>query len=317
MDREVHVRELNHSILAIINKTLDRFCWLGFCGPWPEDTWISLAQTVPFSEFGPFVPFFVPWNRIYWHLIIVNRSNGLNTVKKIIELVTPNFLYVTVSTNSYGIGGQANYSVPSNLLILSQGGSGHVALPLWLFSLDWHKFPILRSYKYDVVFLGSLRNHRVRPVMVNALRASMPHDRIFIGRSRSWTQFYRQSKFIMTPRGFGRNSYRLMETLQMGMVPVYIYTDFLWLPYYDSINWSSFAMITSLPHLNQTLKSLLNCSVERVNEMRRKSRSLKESHFSVDGMWSQIRRFLKYGFEGNDLRCSRFSSWPDETFAMS
>jgi hypothetical protein len=312
MDRSAHTREISQAILKIINKTLGRFCWLGFCGPWPEDTWIDMAGAVPFSDFGPFVPFFVPWNKIYWHLIVVNQSNGYRTVNRLIELITPNFLYVTLTTNSYGIGGKTNYSIPYNLLILSQGGSGHVALPLWLYSLDWHKFPILKSYKYDAVFLGSLRNHRVRPMMVNAMRAIMPHTRIFIGISHNWINIYRQSKFIMTPRGFGRNSYRLMETLQMGMVPVYIYTDFLWLPYYDSINWSSFAVITSLRDLNQTLRFLLDCPVERVNEMRVKSQSFQNSHFSVEGMWRQIRRFLRYGFEGTDLRCGRFSSWPDE-----
>jgi hypothetical protein len=89
----------------------------------------------------------------------------------------------------------------------------------------------------------------------------------------------------------------------MGMVPVYLYEDVIWLPYYNSINWSSFAVITSLRDLNRTLAFLSGCPIERVNEMRRKARILADSHFSIESVWRQIRGFLKYGFEGNDLRC--------------
>jgi hypothetical protein len=38
-----------------------------------------------------------------------------------------------------------------------------------------------------------------------------------------WKQVMRNSRFSLVPRGFGRTAYHLMETIQMGLIPVYIY----------------------------------------------------------------------------------------------
>ena len=35
----------------------------------------------------------------------------------------------------------------------------------------------------------------------------------------------------LVPRGFGRTAYHLMETFQMGRVPLYVYSDVPWVPY--------------------------------------------------------------------------------------
>ena len=41
------------------------------------------------------------------------------------------------------------------------------------------------------------------------------------------------SQTSLVPRGFGRTAYHLVETLQMGLVPIYVYDDIPWVPYAD------------------------------------------------------------------------------------
>ena len=42
------------------------------------------------------------------------------------------------------------------------------------------------------------------------------------------------SRYALVPRGFGRTSYRVVEVMQMGVVPVYIWDDIEWIPYMDA-----------------------------------------------------------------------------------
>jgi hypothetical protein len=306
-DRQTHTREINDAIRQIINMRLTKFCWMGTCGPWLEETWMKMEAEADFDDFGPFVPIFVPWVKL-WVRTMKSKAYW-NILPKILDLIRPDFVYVTLCHNSAGIEGKDNYTrrIPPNLLVMSQGGKGHIPLLLWLRELHWRDYPIPDSYKYDAVFLGYAGNHWMRFEMKKAMVDILAPDRVFIGHRPNWTIYFNQSKFIMAPRGYGRNSFRIWETLQMGMVPIYIYTDFLWLPFYDSINWSSIAIIVHLSEMNETLRQLHDFPIERIKEMRLKIRSMWDSHFSIAATWRHIRGFLKYGFAGSDLRCAPYS----------
>jgi hypothetical protein len=132
------------------------------------------------------------------------------------------------------------------------------------------------------------------------------------GRSWRWKEVYPAAKFVMAPRGFGRNSYRLCEVLQLGMVPVVVYSDFLWLPYYDSIGWHDIALITDLDGVNATLDWMAKYPMQKVTEMRQRVRALWATHFCVEAVWRHIRWFLKFGFAVSDLRCARYSRVAEE-----
>jgi hypothetical protein len=112
-----------------------------------------------------------------------------------------------------------------------------------------------------------------------------------------------ESKFVLAPRGRGRNTFRMLEILQLGLIPVYVYDDICWLPYYDSINWSSFSIIIQSDQLESGLNHLNEISDEKVIGMRSKVRSLYHSHFTKAGAMEQLLRFFKLDFTGTDLRC--------------
>jgi hypothetical protein len=55
------------------------------------------------------------------------------------------------------------------------------------------------------------------------------------------------SQSSLVPRGFGRTAYHLMETLQMGLVPIYVYDDTPWVPYADLFQ--DLGYVTQVKHL--------------------------------------------------------------------
>jgi hypothetical protein len=110
----------------------------------------------------------------------------------------------------------------------------------------------------------------------------------------------------MAPRGWGRTSYRIVEVIRLGMTPVYVYSDIPWLPYYDSIDWSSFAIVVNVTDMDRVFKAMAAIPIEQINKMRDRARSLIDSHFSIEGAWQHLRDFLRYGFGRSDLRCAPY-----------
>jgi hypothetical protein len=230
-------------------------------------------------------------------------------ITQIFSAFQPQYLYVTLSHNDDGIEGSDFWAgtLPPNLLVMSQGGKGHVPLLLWLRTLHPTAFKIRDSYEYDLVFMGGTGTHWIRPFLRDAMLTELG-NRSHFGISSLWKRAYRRAKFILAPRGYGRNSYRLTEVLQAGMIPIYVYDDFIWLPYYDVINWSEFAVIVKWNEFNESLPRLKNTSVNRIREMRLRVRELYETHFTPEAVFKHIFGFLRGGFMGSDLRCANYSS---------
>jgi hypothetical protein len=304
-ERREHHLFLQRSISELLPPFKRQFCWLGYCGPWIEDLW-NESRTLPFSRFGPFVPIFVPYV-LLWISYRDDRRPYESTLSSIFSLFESKYLYVTVSHNDDGIDGRNNgIEIPKNLLILSQGGKGHIPLLLWLHPLNSSEYPIPTSYDYDIVFMGSRSTHWIRKPSLEMIRRYFG-DRALIDFSLDWQKAYLRSKFILTPRGWGRNSYRLGEVLQMGMLPVYIYDDFVWLPYYNSINWSSIGFVLKLKEVGTALPKIQSITVDEARAMRLRVQSLYSTHFSPEAVMRQIFTFLEYGFLRSDLRCAKYS----------
>jgi hypothetical protein len=95
-----HMREINDNIAKLLPSnlpvnTVD--CYGLFSGPWLEDLWVGLRQNNA-SDFGHFIPIFVPWNRL-WLIDYLDPIPTLywTTIRNIFALFSPHYLYVTVS----------------------------------------------------------------------------------------------------------------------------------------------------------------------------------------------------------------------------
>jgi hypothetical protein len=303
-DRYFHFQQLHRQISAIIPSKIPKFCWLRSCGPWIEDQWMQLANE-SFSQFGEFVPLMVPWVRLWASFNAMYRG----WASHILMLLSPDFLYVTLSHNDDGIEGSNDRmeELPDNLLILSQGGKGHVPLLLWMPpGLNPNDFPIKSRYDYDIIFMTG-DSHWIRPVIRGVIAAAFGR-RAYLTYNFQWQDYYSRGKFIISPRGYGRNSYRLGEVLQMGMIPVYVYNDIPWLPYYDSINWSAFSIVVRWDRIQDASNRISETSDQEVHAMRTRIHQLFFTHFSANAVMKQVMNLLQFGFCGSDLRCARYST---------
>jgi hypothetical protein len=98
---------------------------------------------------------------------------------------------------------------------------------LWLKESTPAMFPIMKSYKCDLVFIGDVKPHWLRQLLSNAMEKRM-NKSSYVSYGWDWATICSQSKFVLCPSGFGRNSYRLGEVLLMGMVPVFVYIVIIW-----------------------------------------------------------------------------------------
>jgi hypothetical protein len=283
----------------------------GYKGPWIENHWISSFEkaydqdpdTCLSDIFGPFIPIFLPWtdrllaghHRYPWGMLSTLRS-----------LLRPNVPYVTVSQNDEGLPGKNEFDVRliPNLLIFSAGGYGHIPIPLLKQNEERNNFVPIPDRPFHISYVGSLGNapKGMRQKMHETLRSHNASDFVYkYHYGDDWRHVMRQSRFSLVPRGFGRSAYHLMEVLQMGLIPIYVYLDddTSWVPYRELFHEIGFSTnVSSLPNLISELKQL---STNDIYEKERRIETLRKSHFSYEGVLDQIGLYMQG--KNSDLRC--------------
>jgi len=129
------------------------------------------------------------------------------------------------------------------------------------------------------------------------------------GGGGGWKSKMLDTLFNLAPRGFGRTSYRLAEVIQMGKLPVYLYSDVPWLPYQGS-NASVYELgfVGKAGHLDELLQELVAASTneallrEKLEKVRR-----ARTHYTMEGVLSQIHLFFSQPASGAKslLSCQR------------
>jgi len=250
-------------------------CGAGYCGEKVEDMWVhrfaplagqqwpravgegqparaTLANvTVPSTplrrHFGSFIPLFIPWNR--WHIAAFRlaRRYPPGLIETLRANLRSDALYVTVVQDDQGLIGPTRAGGGlDNVLVLSAGGYGHVPLPLLNQpeTLLTNPTPPAQRRLF-VSYVGSRTNapHSMRAWTIRVTRACCA----FLGREcayfhgAGWRDVMAQSRFSLCPRGFGRSSYHVAETPQLGLVPIHVYSDRPWLPYERTFESCGFA----------------------------------------------------------------------------
>jgi len=98
------------------------------------------------------------------------------------------------------------------------------------------------------------------------------------------------SKFLLCPRGYGLNSFRLYEAFQLGCVPVVI-SDENFLPWSDELNWNEFSVITNT--CENLYFKLENISDTDYNKLLEVGQRLFQDYFCLDGLCKQIKKRVK------------------------
>jgi hypothetical protein len=202
----------------------------------------SLAVAPP-PSLGPYVPLLVPWvDR--WLLqgyakelkaaLFGSSPQGGEGHGREGGLLRRGVPYLAVSQNDQGLHGLFDAAEWPNILVLSAGGYGHAAIPLLK-----QEEPLLETKTLTPVaqrptlaaFEGTLGHGpgNVRGRMAAAMRAFEKHMAgVAVGADKNqtvarcevysggdWKAVMARSRLQLNPRGFGRTSYHVSETVQM------------------------------------------------------------------------------------------------------
>jgi hypothetical protein len=299
----------------------------GYSGPWMENQWISHFETLYdnnsnttclFHHFGPYIPIFLPWVD---HLVATKYMYPDGFLEALASVLRPNVPYVTVSQNARGLKGKGGgphgslldlkRSLP-NLVVLSAGGYGHLPIPLLMQDEPQNNAIDVSQRSLHLSYVGSLKNapNDARQILHDELtrrhgNSTRPMDsfRYEYYYGSDWRSIMAQSKFSLVPRGFGRTAYHLMETLQMGLVPIYVYlpNDISWIPYAG--RFAEIGYSTDFNHVVALIESTLrNISDEAIRGKEQRIVSMRNSHFSTAGILQQIQYFF-IAPKQSDLQC--------------
>jgi hypothetical protein len=102
----------------------------------------------------------------------------------------------------------------------------------------------------------------------------------------------KRSTFTLCPRGYGKQSFRLYETIQLNSIPVFVYDD-EFLPFSKNIDWSSFCVLISIkdiPNLDTILKSI---EPSKQQDMLSIGKQVYNEYFTMEGMSINILKTLQ------------------------
>lgn len=288
----------------------------GYSGPWMENWWISIGIDVQehYSEkqfcerYGQFVPIFAQFVDC-----CVREGKRGNTVKRgtykrmmreFRSFLSPEFLYAIVSQHDRGIApGNITYKkffgeVSENMLVFSEGGYGHVSIPLMKENYVKERYPNPRyrrdDYTHYISFCGSLGSNRpLRQSLIPYLDKILPGDLFYAYQGSKFRQVWEKSKYVMVPRGYGRTAFMLSEAIHQGSVPVYIYDDVEFLPYKrDGENWA-FGLSIRYNEARENLINILHQADYRYDKIRSNVLRYRSLLWSYEAVLDQVEVFLR------------------------
>jgi hypothetical protein len=209
----------------------------------------------------------------------------------------PNTKYMTIVQHDDG----PQLQLPKNTIIFG-ACTGTVPLPLIYEDTTNRLLEEPRCPKTQLAsFVGTVTTHPVRGELFQQLNDKS--DIVWNGK-KTWSASVEkqdadlfiketlQSYFCLAPRGYGRSSFRFFEAMLLDTIPVYVWDDVEWLPYKDTLDYSTFAISIpkkDLPKLYDILSSISGKMYEKMVENMKKNRHW----FTLEGMVEYIIQQIK------------------------
>jgi len=188
--------------------------------------------------------------------------------------------------------------LPKGTIVFSAGGNnGGIPIPLVCSRTP----QIIQDRDIFCSFVGSISDpaRGLRQKMVNTLKSN-----IFNINIKRWTTVFKtedideflyttaRSKFTLCPRGYGAQSFRFYEALQLGSVPIYIHDDTIWKPYSDFLNWDDFSISVHINQIQNLEYILCSITEEKRTNMAAKGMKAYNEFFAMENLPRLILRHL-------------------------
>jgi len=230
---------------------------------------------------------------IFWTNVYITNTN-INLIQHYLDSL-PQGKYFTVSQHDDAV----KEKLPENTLSFEAGGNGNgIPIPLICSPLaEEHKQPVDKEILCS--FIGSI-THDIR----NQIYYRYSSDKDFILIGKNWTpsvstddfttfiDITKRSKFTLCPRGYGAQSFRLYEVLQLNSVPVVVY-DKEWFPFNTMIDWSSFCILVPANEIDTLKEKLLRVTDSEYEQMLTNGKQIYSEYFTMEGMSNNILKTLQ------------------------
>lgn len=232
---------------------------------------------------------------IFWTNVYITGHNK-HLIQQYID-VLPSKKYFTVSQHDDAV----NEKLPTGTISFEAGGNkGGIPIPLICSPLD--KSLCAPSGNKDIFcsFVGSIIHGSLR----HRLYSMYFRDASFYFSPQEWTStvpqdrfnhfidITKRSHFALCPRGYGLQSFRIYEVLQLGSIPVIVY-DKDWFPFNDVLDWKTFSVLIHQNELHLLKEKLSSISDQQINEMLATGKQIYEKYFTLDGTCQQILKILQ------------------------
>lgn len=277
-----------HAIHPVLEPLLaPAFRYQGYAGPWVEDYFLEYWLRNRPNPGPVYLP--VLWSNFYQHAQLheytpTQFSRIQGSIRKLLDLeLDRSKRYFTLLAYDHAIWDW--HLFPRNVLVFSAGGWGDVPIP-WLKGSPPFSCPpkdILLSFVGRID--GASDATGVRSRMYAALK-----DNALFAQGKDWRRIMRRSTFSLCPRGLGRATFRLYESLSVGSIPVNVWDDIEWLPYRDRIDWREISISVRIGDIARLPAMLREYPQQRIAAMQSRIGELYETYFSLEGVCSQVGR---------------------------
>jgi len=225
---------------------------------------------------------------VFWTTCYVD--NCFNGLQEILNTLDRTKKYFTVAQHDDAI----REKLPPDTICFNAGGNGGgIPIPLICSPIKDELKPKLNK---DIFcsFVGSL-THPIRNMMYQVLY----NNPKYLLSVRNWTSsvgdsdlnnfinITSRSVFSLCPRGYGRSSFRLYETMQLGTIPVFIY-DQKWCPFEDEIDWNEFSVLIDVNNIHNIDMILSNYTQERIKQMQNNLYNYWIKNFTMQSVCEKI-----------------------------
>lgn len=224
---------------------------------------------------------------IYWTNYYISRNYGkadMSDLQEYLDSLDRSKKYFTIVQWDDGILNNIN---GLDIFKFASGGIGDYPIPLSSYYFNQMPKKEIKEYGYLCSFAGSIYGrHKVREIMTEVL---IEKSSIFITDNRIEYDLYlklmNNSLFSLCPRGYGKTSFRIYESLMCKSIPVYIYDD-PWIPYFDKFE--DYGILCDIKDVNNLYNRLCNMNILEISSKLNNGNIIFNKKYSFEAIADNI-----------------------------
>ena len=231
---------------------------------------------------------------ILWTNYNISRNYGMgdmSDIKNFLSKLDKNKKYFTIVQYADGILQNID---ELDIKIFGSGGGGqrtisdkNLGYPTPLVCQPNPNINVSKNRDILCSFVGVIRGrHKVREKIQQLLKGNgfLISERLTYNK---FTDIMERSIFSLCPRGYGKTSFRICESLQHQSIPIYIY-DTPWIPFKDIFDFNKIGILIHESDINKIPGIIKNKTTEDIKSYIKNGKEIYEKYFSFDGLCQQI-----------------------------